>query len=235
MWGPPAVYKFGISNSPPSQPLVEILPKPAKPGQDLIMNALVYSEDPDGDPIAYDYAWFKSTDGGKTWIHKIELDNLPFLLGLYAKKGELWEVHCTPYEDYYRTQDQTKGAYGWDRVYIGDDNPPSLTLATPSARREVTGGVRLSLKWQFTGAAPCTVDLDWTDMKSSGLVSLAQNLPAQQLAWTGVAQLPLDRPVYLHGIIRDAKGAVMQVLSPRHDHHRRQPRPDCQIHAWQNH
>jgi hypothetical protein len=78
-----------IANSKPSAP-TQVMLKPAAPllGQNL--EAVVEGgEDPDGDPITYQYAWFRSTDGGKTWKAGPTDPTVP---GSMTRAGELWRV-----------------------------------------------------------------------------------------------------------------------------------------------
>ncbi len=78
-----------IANSKPSAPS-QVTLKPAAPilGQNL--EAIVEGgDDPDGDPITYQYAWFRSTDGGKTW-RAGPTDQI--VQGSMTRAGELWRV-----------------------------------------------------------------------------------------------------------------------------------------------
>jgi hypothetical protein len=103
-----------------------------------------------------------------------------------------------------------------DQVYIGSNNtPPALTLAQPTA---VVGSeaVKLTVDWQSSDAEgdACTVDLYWTDKQSTDLITVAENLDAVRgTHFAAIPNLPIDRPVYIHAIARDSKGAVTQVTS----------------------
>ena len=220
-WSEPGQTTFTIVNTSPSQPIVEIKPKPIQAGHDMIVDILVYSTDPDGDTVAYDFKWFKSTDGGKTWIPKIELDGLPQVSGSYINEGELWEVHYVPYEKVFAKPSTGKplgrieGQYGWDRVYIGTDNPPKLTLEAPLLQRQ-NAGTLLSIGWDFSDADKdfCTVDLYWMTQSHPSDQLLAQGISARQGTWRVVGSIPLDKTLTVHGVIHDLKGTVVQKLSP---------------------
>ena len=228
LWSAPGQASATIVNTPPTQPLVEIRPKPARAGEALIVDVQTYSTDADGDTIAYDFNWFKSSDGGTSWIHKVELDGSPQVSGPYILDGEIWEVHYIPYEKTLAAKQgnarpgsptaaaaRVEGRFAWDRAYIGANNPPKLALDTPVARRQASGKMVLSLGWTFSDADGdyCTIDLDWTDLKASGYQAVARGLPARQGAFSGLVAMPWDRPVAIHGVIRDTKGAIAQQIS----------------------
>ena len=47
----------------------------------------------------------------------------------------------------------------------------------------------------------------------SGLVPLSEDMTPDQTSFSGLAAIPTDRPVYLHALVEDAKGALIQVGS----------------------
>lgn len=218
-------HSFTIQNSPPTQPIVEIRPQPAQPDQDLIVDVQVYSIDPDGDEIAYDFAWFKSTDGGAAWIHKVELDGSPQVSNLFISVGELWQVQFTPYEVESQPKpsgdggsvpkgSRVEGAYGWDQAYIGENSPPTFQFESIRMSPGLSG-VMLDVTWLAADADGESIlyDIFWTDMFYSGLVPVAEGLTASDREFHGLTQIPTDRPVYLHATVIDAKGTVTHVTS----------------------
>lgn len=231
-WSQATVLPFTIANTPPSQPIVEIRPKPVTAGQSLIVDVQEYSTDPDGDVVAYDFNWYKSRDGGKAWIHKIELDGSPQVVGEFIQDGDLWEVRYIPYEknsvgkpaaQAQKTSAPGKplaaarieGQYGWDRVYVGGNDAPKMSLATPLAQLQ-PGGPLLIVGWDFSDAAGdgCTVDLEWKNAMQLNYTPFAAGLPARQGAFRGaVAAMSLDQPVTIHGVIHNPKGATAQEIS----------------------
>lgn len=224
-WSQPGLTTFTIANSPPTQPVVEVRPKPAQPGQNLIVDVQVYSTDPDGDEVAYDFNWLKSRDNGQTWIHKVELDGMPQVVGEYIQDGDLWEVHYIPYEKASAQKPaaaqakplastRVEGKYGWDRTFVGSGSAPKISLATPLGQR-LPAGAMLIVGWDFSDAAGdgCTVDLEWSDAQQLGYTPFATGLPARQGAFRGPVAFTLDRSVTIHGVIRNAKGVTAQQIS----------------------
>jgi len=224
--GPREVFWFRIENSPPTQPFVEIKPDPVRADQDLIVDIQVYSTDPDGDNIEYDFDWFKSIDEGESWIHKTELNGSSQVSNVYLNEGEWWQIHITPYEvtgaptRAVSAESETEGigatgAYGWDQIYIGDNSPPAFQFTSTDALREETG-LSLDVSWEVSDGDGDDLDVDiyWTDQLYSGLVTLAEDMTASSDSFSGFAAgMPTNRPVYLHAIVTDAKGAVTQVTS----------------------
>jgi hypothetical protein len=94
-----------ILNSPPSAPVVRILPPNPSPRSGLAVRIETESVDPDGDTVLYLIEWFESDDG-VNWTRRPELSgNLkPFVAGepeissLYTQVAEFWRVQVTPVE-----------------------------------------------------------------------------------------------------------------------------------------
>ena len=217
VWSPAGTSSVTIANSPPTQPRVEILPKTPSADSDLTVRDLVPSMDPDGDALAYDYAWYKSTDGGRTWIRQTGLNGAPQVGHSALNEGDLWRVHATPYETGFilaSAEPRVEGLYAWDQVYIGQNQLPTLVLDPPHGA-PLGGKFKLHVSWRAEDGDgdPCRVDLYWTDLKYSGLHPLAIQLDAKTGAMTTTLALPVDRPIYIHGVITDSKGAVGQVVS----------------------
>ncbi len=225
LWGAAGSHPFVILNSPPTQPFVEIKPQPASPDQDLIVDVQIYSTDPDGDPVEYDFDWFKSTDGGQRWIHKIELNGSPQVSNLFISAGELWQVQFTHFEanaslstvpgvSTVAKTNRIKGLYGFDWVYIGENAPPTFQFDAIESARAPTG-VTLNVYWTAADGNDhdYRVSLYWTDRMFSGLVPLSEDMTPDQTSFSGLAAIPTDRPVYLHALVEDAKGALIQVGS----------------------
>src|SRR5690606_1068395 len=87
-----AVRNVVIENTPPTQPIVKLIPVTPDPNEDLVCDVRVYSFDADGDRIAYNFRWFKSEDGGATFIEKLELEGSPQVSRNFINEGEVWEV-----------------------------------------------------------------------------------------------------------------------------------------------
>ena len=225
-WGQFGTASCTIENSPPSQPMVEILPRTPIVGEGLIVDVQTYSEDPDGDSVAYDFAWYKSIDNGTTWVHKTELDGSPQVNSLYIKENELWKVIYTPYEKNnsptalasvkgrIRAATRVEGFAAWDQVFVGKNKPPTLAIDPPHGV-PVGDMFKLNVVWQGADGDGdiCKVDLYWTDLKFSGLQPLTTGMDAKTGVMSGLFALPTDRPIYIFGVITDSKGAVDQTVS----------------------
>jgi hypothetical protein len=227
-WGAWAALSFTIANTPPTQPVVEIRPRVPSPTSDLIVYILEYSVDPDGDVIGYDFQWFMSNNNGQTWIHKAELDGSPQVNHLYIAEGELWNVHYVPYEKASPAPTpagadgkglpvplRVEGPYGWDQVYVGRNSLPQMQFTRLAGMRDRAGNVRLTIEWSWQDADrdACTVQLYWTDRGVYGLRSISGVLPATQRSFITTVRIPSGVRVYVHGVIKDAKGAVTRVTS----------------------
>ena len=94
-----------IANSPPTAPVVKILPDNPSPRSGLAVRIETPSSDADGDTLLYLFEWFESDDGSN-WVRRPELSgNLkPFVTGepeissLYTQIAEYWRVQVTPVE-----------------------------------------------------------------------------------------------------------------------------------------
>ena len=201
---------FEIENTPPTQPLIHILPHAPMSGDDIVMEVLKYSTDADDDPFDYAIQWFKSDDGGQNWIHKQELDDQSQLHQLYLSDGEIWKVYLIPME----TGTGVVGPFGWDQVYIGTNNPPVLSFnliqATVSA-----SGAQLHVDWQYVDldGDACTVDLFWTDPGETEFQPIAEGLAADDGQFLGLVDICADRAFRCHAIVMDSKGAVTRIAS----------------------
>ncbi len=239
-WSDPGTTTFTIVNSPPTQPLVQVVPQPTRPDQDLIVDVLVYSTDPDGDAIKYDFKWYKSVDRGKTWIHKVELDGSPQVSQNFINKGELWDVFYTPYEvgstqsvlqelpEAYTaasrpagfavaqaaTRSEVKAMTAWDRSYVGENAPPEFQFDAIQTQW-TTEGLQLSVNWTAVDGdgEEMQVDLSWTDLEYSGLVAVGSDLRGTQGNCSALVHPTPGKPFYLHAAVSDTKEAVTQVIT----------------------
>lgn len=91
-----------IQNGVPSAPEVKIVPENPEPWDGLGCEFLRYSVDPDGDPIGYEINWYRSRDGGETWVHRIEVSGiLPqgvWVPPAFLREGDLWRVEAIAFE-----------------------------------------------------------------------------------------------------------------------------------------
>ncbi len=241
-WSTMKTTQFSIFNSPPTQPIVQVVPQPADADEDLIVDVLVYSSDPDGDPIKYDFKWYKSTDGGETWIHKVELDGSPQVSRNFINDGELWDVFYTPYEvgsaqgmlralpaEYTaasrpasvpvaRASARAEGEAltAWDRSFVGQNAPPVFRFDAIQTRW-TTEGLQLDANWTSTDGdgEETRVNLSWTDLEYSDLVPVGQALPGAPGHQSALVHPTPGKAFYLHAAVSDPKGAVTQVITRR--------------------
>jgi len=227
-WGNRGATSFTIANTRPTRPIVEIHPRAPSPTSDLTVYFLEYSVDPDGDPIGYDFRWYVSRDNGQTWIHKVELDGSRQVSNSFVEEGDLWKVDCFAYEKTTPASAQVKAdgtlspvpmfvqsAPGWDQVYVGRNNLPQMQFTQLAGVCEPGGKVRLTIQWTWSDADgdTCTVQLYWTDHGAYGLNAVSGVVPARSLAYIAPVSIPKGVPVYIHGVIKDAKGAVTKITS----------------------
>lgn len=104
MEGPSGSDSVVILNSPPTAPVVQILPENPTPQDGLAVYIVTGSFDPDGDEFIYIFEWYESNDG-VNWVRRPELSaSLPFSVGqpeissLYTQVAEHWRVEVTAVE-----------------------------------------------------------------------------------------------------------------------------------------
>ena len=135
-------------NGQPSAPVVVIEPGPALTGDDLTAVVVTPSEDPEGDPITYSYAW--------------SVDGTPYagtgatISALETTRGQTWEVTVTPS----------------DELAAGDSATASREISnTPPQVLSVTLSVDPAYTNSVIGSAvtitdedgdPVTADYTWT-------------------------------------------------------------------------
>ncbi|MCB2141450.1 WD40 repeat domain-containing protein [bacterium] len=217
---------FVIENSLPTQPVVELLPDPYEGDKDLVVDVQIYSTDPDGDDVAYDFQWFKSVDNGASWIHKVELDGSSSVSATYIRNDELWRVEYTPYEKQVGQQSvkgqtapemkevRIDGLSGYDQLFTGNNHSPELIFN--SLHGWIGNGVdEIIATWTASDSDEdeMSIDLFWTDKGTAGFVPLVSGLSGDQQYLMADVDLPADRPIYLYAVVTDAKGAITHVTS----------------------
>jgi hypothetical protein len=184
VWAEAVTAPVTIHNSTPTAPVVEIRPPEPIPGEDLGINILTYSTDPDGDEVLYRIDWYESVDGGETWLHKIELTGSAFISGIYLQEGDLWRAEVTPYEVVPAKADSAvaveEGEPGWDQVYVGHNSDPVVTV-TFAEEGNITAMPDARIFWSALDpdGDPVSVDLFWdADGLEGGSVLIAEGLDA---------------------------------------------------------
>jgi len=78
-----------ISNSPPTQPAVEVAPDSPKTNNELTVSASG-SDDADDDEVSYSYKWYKDDE------HQSDYDDQTTIPASATAKGETWKCIVTP-------------------------------------------------------------------------------------------------------------------------------------------
>jgi len=215
-----------ISNSPPTPPVVQLLPANPQPGQALVVDVIGYSTDPDGDSVGYFFRWYECQDfdpenpGAETWIHKVELDGSSQVSGLYIQEGELWRFELIPYETAGGPSPEgpegvalaaVEGEAGWDQVYIGNNERPTITVTKPA----LSGGApssnnKYTIEWDATDADgdPLLVDIYYDkDTVKGGSTLVSRYEPDHGTYIWNTASVP-DGDYYIFARVMDNKGAI---------------------------
>ncbi len=112
------VYVYHLTDTPPTQPTVDVTPDDPMPDDDLFCSA-TGSTDPEGATVTYSYAWY--SDGMLIESDGFNSTTGPSLSHLYTERNQVIECQVTPADDY---QD---GPMGSDSVLIRD-LPPTAPL-----------------------------------------------------------------------------------------------------------
>lgn len=210
-----ASLRFVIANSPPTFPIVQILPRTPNPDQDLAVDVVEYSTDADGDEVGYDFRWYKSVDSGETFVLKAELNGSSQVSEVYIEPEDVWQVSYVPYE-IGSGRARVEGQAGNDQVFIGQNNVPAIDPLSAIARGPAPGGgTSFVTSWSFADADndPCVVDLFWTNADRAQLTPIASGLPATTLLYEGTIPNPEDESASIYYRIRDPKGSVSVLKS----------------------
>ncbi|MBT3220612.1 MAG: hypothetical protein HN348_16120, partial [Proteobacteria bacterium] len=101
-------------NSPPDAPEIEIIPDPAQAGDQMNVDFVTHSYDPDNDKVTYEFVW--STDG-VPYGNPIHQDEIAVGETI---KNQFWEVYVTPVDGVNR------GNPAYDSITIVN-KPPYIT------------------------------------------------------------------------------------------------------------
>jgi hypothetical protein len=139
-----------ILNTPPTAPVVLVVPTDAEPEDDLECTITTESEDDDGDTVSYSYAW--TVDGSTTSITTDTVD------ASYTADSESWKCTVTPYDgdDY--------GSAGSDAQTVVDQTAPDAP--TVDAIDELRNTTSVSLSGTAEPGADITI---YADCLSAGL------------------------------------------------------------------
>lgn len=207
-----------IGNGVPSQPIVQILPRTPQPGNSVVVDVEVYSVDPDGDRVGYEFRWSKSADNGATWIRKTELTGSS-VDGQYIRAGELWKVEYIPYEiPLTKTAERVEGKAAEDIIRVGGGNlAPAVTLGQPFALDGQPGQLRVRALWTARDpeGGPITIDLYLTDQGAFGVQRVATGVSGAQGLYDFTANVPPGGgPYYLYLVATDSQGNTTRAFNP---------------------
>jgi hypothetical protein len=139
-------------NGAPTAPVVSITPAAPQTGDGLLANIDTASTDPDGDPLTYTYAWFRSGVASE--------ETSATLSAVETAKGQTWTVVVTP------TDGSASGSPGSASVTIINTAPElssaTISPSTPSVADTLTctagtatdadgDTVTLSYAWTVSG------------------------------------------------------------------------------------
>jgi hypothetical protein len=103
--GPSGSASVVILDTPPTAPIIQILPQNPSPDDGLAAKIITESTDIDGDTIRYLYEWYESQDG-QNWTRRPELSGGldPYAQGepevsrLFTQAADYWRIDITPVE-----------------------------------------------------------------------------------------------------------------------------------------
>ncbi len=190
-----------VGNATASAPVVHIVPDDPQPWDGLGVEFLSYSVDPDGDPIGYRINWYRSQDGGQTFVLRLEVSGIApagnWIPPAFLHDGDIWRVEAAPFQkmaganaDGGATSAETQGPEGesgWDQVYVGTNGHPTVQLTEPQgSEAPALGRVRITWRAEDPDGDPVIVRLWYQTVDGPpGERLLATDLPASgSLSWT---------------------------------------------------
>lgn len=185
-----------IQDTTPSAPVVQIMPQNPSPWDGLAADFVIYSRDldPGEDIDGYEIRWYRSQDGGLTFVYKPEVSGIApqgsWVPPAFLAEGDIWRVEATPFQEVQGTLAQSlnriEGETGWDQVYVGENNLPQVSVDIVGAS-EVFALPDCTIVWRsedLDGDAE-SVDLFYSeDQTRVKLLPIASGLdPCGQMVW----------------------------------------------------
>ena len=171
-----------IMNSTPTAPLIMISPGTPGPMESLSAVIVELSTDADGDEVRYEIRWYRSQDGGQTFVYQPDLSGIApsgnWIPPGYLIEGDLWRVEVIPFET---ESPEDKGEIGWDQVYVGDNQRPVVVIDRPESSGILTCASTV-VSWHSLDpdGDPVLVDLYYdTDGIEGGSTLIAEGLPEE--------------------------------------------------------
>ncbi len=187
-----------IRNTTPTTPVVKIIPDDPRPWEGLAADIIVYSIDADNDPIGYEMRWYRSQDGGLTYVYKAEVSGEApggtWVPPAFLANNDLWRVEVIPFEKTIVRKPKTagleeriEGNIGWDQVFVGDNTRPRFLNLSPESDLS-PGTSPITIQWESidSDGDPVSVDLYYDDNFSKGdSILIASGLSASgSFSWT---------------------------------------------------
>lgn len=186
-----------IANSTPSMPVVRIVPENPQPWDGLGVEFLEYSVDPDGDPISYEIRWYRSTDGGHTFVYRVEVSGVvpqgSWVPPAFLRGGDVWRVEAIPFEiaqgkagsGALAGEVRMDGETGFDQVFVGSNRRPVVVIESPLGGT-LWANPQAQIRWRASDPDGDAVRVDLYALSEGGATALiATGLPAVgSLSWT---------------------------------------------------
>ena len=180
-----------IQNTPPTPPAVIIVPENPQPWDGLGVEIVTPAYDADDDPLDYRVNWYRSSDGGVTWTHRIEVSGVmpqgSWVPPAFLHDGDVWRVEVVAFESRLKADAEAtaveeaeliESEMAWCLAYVGDNHRPLVTLLSPAKPTFAVGEVALRWETMDADGDPVTVDLYCdTDERPGGEILLASGLP----------------------------------------------------------
>ncbi len=203
-----------VRNTPPTAPVVKIVPDNPQPWDGLGAEFVQYSIDPDGDPISYEIRWYRSTDGGNTFVYRIEVSGVvpqgAWVPPAFLHDGDIWRVEAIPFEvatskasvGADAAETRVDGQVGWDQAYVGENYRPVVVIEDPGASGSwANPSVRLSWRSSDADGDALRVDLyyDPDDYPGGEILIQAGLAGTGSLDWTPPRSFVPIAPADLNG------------------------------------
>ena len=170
-------------------PTFKIIPENPRPwDDDLCVDIQEYSTDLDGDEVGYEVQWYRSQDGGLTFVYKKELSGLtPFctcISSSFFASGDIWKAVVIPFEEASVDKDlqdkdstRVEGEITWDQVVVSEDNVRPVVLITSPGAEDIIAVGDVTISWQSydENDDPIFVDLFYATRKSKAILQPIEN------------------------------------------------------------
>ncbi len=137
------------ANAAPGAPVVEILPTAPTSSDNLLLDVVVQSEDPDGDKVYYAFAW--DLDG----MAQGDLEGAAFVPADRTRLGDTWGVTVTPYDG------MAEGPPARSSAVVGNSPPVVSSLSFEPEDPRTDDPIRAHVVAEDADGDPVSVRLEW--------------------------------------------------------------------------